>query len=116
VLNTARDASERLLVVAETVMGGAGKKAAWDAAIRRGVGRTGTVEERLQHALLKGRRRQHIEATDEEARKKYDTAAHVIEGPLMDGMNVVGDLFGRQDVPAAGRQDRARDEAGRRPC
>ena len=50
----------------------------------------------------------------EEARQKYARPLAVIEGPLMAGMNVVGDLFGcGQDVPAAGGQERARDEEGR---
>src|SRR5204863_625668 len=51
------------------------------------------VEERLKHALVKGII-DHIDADTEEARQKYPKPLHVIEGPLMAGMNVVGDLFG----------------------
>jgi 5-methyltetrahydrofolate--homocysteine methyltransferase len=55
----------------------------------------------------------HVVADTEEARLKFARPIEVIEGPLMDGMNIVGDLFGAgQDVPAAGRQIGARDEAG----
>src|SRR5207247_8539127 len=52
-----------------------------------------SVEQRLSHALIKGIV-DYIEADLEEALKKYDRALKIIEGPLMDGMNVVGDLFG----------------------
>ncbi|MCX6352318.1 MAG: methionine synthase [Bacteroidetes bacterium] len=55
--------------------------------------RNGTVEERLKHALVKGIV-EFIEADTEEARLKYERPLHIIEGPLMAGMNVVGDLFG----------------------
>jgi 5-methyltetrahydrofolate--homocysteine methyltransferase len=55
--------------------------------------REGPVEERLSHALVKGIV-EYIEEDSEEARQKYDEPIEVIEGPLMDGMNVVGDLFG----------------------
>ena len=55
--------------------------------------RSGTVEERLSHALVKGIV-DFIDADVEEARKKYGAPLAVIEGPLMAGMNVVGDLFG----------------------
>ena len=51
------------------------------------------VQERLTHALVKGIV-DHIEADVEEARQHYDIALKIIEGPLMDGINVVGDLFG----------------------
>jgi 5-methyltetrahydrofolate--homocysteine methyltransferase len=51
------------------------------------------VEERLKHSLVKGIT-DHIEQDVEEVRKKFTRTLHVIEGPLMDGMNVVGDLFG----------------------
>ena len=53
----------------------------------------GTVEERLSHSLVKGIADFIIEDT-EEARQKYDTCLEVIEGPLMNGMGVVGELFG----------------------
>ena len=86
-LNRRPDATERLVDFAETVkqQGKSEKVAdAW---------REGTVEERLSHALVKGIV-EHIEVDTEEARQKLGRPIHVIEGPLMDGMNVVGDLFG----------------------
>jgi 5-methyltetrahydrofolate--homocysteine methyltransferase len=55
--------------------------------------REASVEERLKHALIHGIV-EHVEADTEEARAKYSRPLSVIEGPLMDGMNVVGDLFG----------------------
>src|SRR5262249_57630962 len=55
--------------------------------------RLASVEERLSHALVKGVA-DYIEQDVEEARQKYGRPLNVIEGPLMDGMNVVGDLFG----------------------
>ena len=55
--------------------------------------RTKEVEERLKHALIKGIV-EFIEADTEEARQKYPRPLHVIEGPLMDGMSIVGDYFG----------------------
>ncbi len=81
------DATERLLEFAETFRG--------DAKVRQkdDSWRQGTVEERLSHALVKGIV-DHIEEDTEEARQKHERPLHVIEGPLMDGMNVVGDLFG----------------------
>src|SRR5690606_29118100 len=51
------------------------------------------VEERLSHALVKGIT-EYIEEDTEEARLKYDSPLTVIEGPLMNGMNIVGELFG----------------------
>tara|TARA_B110000093_G_scaffold28865_1_gene28761 strand:+ start:10178 stop:14050 length:3873 start_codon:yes stop_codon:yes gene_type:complete len=59
--------------------------------------RDGTVEERLSHSLVKGIVA-HIDADTEEARLKYPRPLHVIEGPLMDGMKVVGKLFGAGDM------------------
>ncbi|MEM6900886.1 MAG: homocysteine S-methyltransferase family protein, partial [Pseudomonadota bacterium] len=59
--------------------------------------RQGTVEERLSHALVKGIVA-HVDADTEEARQKYPKPLNVIEGPLMDGMKVVGDLFGRGEM------------------
>ena len=59
--------------------------------------RKGTVEERLSHSLVKGIVA-HIDADTEEARLKYDRPLEVIEGPLMDGMKVVGKLFGDGDM------------------
>ncbi len=81
------DATERLVELAETVRGN-GKKAVADESWREE-----SVEERLKHALIKGIV-DHIDADTEEARVKYGRPLAVIEGPLMDGMNVVGDLFG----------------------
>jgi 5-methyltetrahydrofolate--homocysteine methyltransferase len=87
IFNRRPDAAERLVAFAETVKGKAREQTeelAW---------RRGTVEERLTHALVKGISDWIIEDT-EEARRKYERPIQVIEGPLMDGMNVVGDLFG----------------------
>ncbi len=86
-LNRREDATERLVDYAEKVRG-AGKTKVIDTEWRKG-----TVEERLAHALIKGIV-DHVEEDTEEARQKYDKPLHVIEGPLMDGMNTVGDLFG----------------------
>ena len=89
-LNRDEEATERLIDYAECVKaeGGTAKKdvetAAW---------REDTVEERLKHALVKGIVDFIVEDT-EEARLKYDRPLHVIEGPLMAGMGVVGKLFG----------------------
>ena len=87
VLNRREDATERLLEIADTVQGQK-KSAVQDLAWRED-----PVEERLSHALVKGINDYIIEDT-EEARLKFDRPIQVIEGPLMDGMNVVGDLFG----------------------
>jgi 5-methyltetrahydrofolate--homocysteine methyltransferase len=87
VLNRRADATERLVAFAETYKA-KGKKAEEDLAWR---GRS--VEERLAHALVKGITAYIIDDT-EEARRKYARPIQVIEGPLMAGMNVVGDLFG----------------------
>ncbi len=86
-LNRREDATERLLEFAETVKGSAKRKGLDDE------WRNGTVEERLTHSLVKGVI-EYIEADIEEVRQKFEKPLHVIEGPLMDGMNVVGDLFG----------------------
>lgn len=55
--------------------------------------RNKTVQERLSHALVKGIDK-YIEIDAEEVRQHYSTTLAIIEGPLMDGMNIVGDLFG----------------------
>jgi 5-methyltetrahydrofolate--homocysteine methyltransferase len=81
------DATEKLVNYAETVKG-AGKEK-----IRDEEWRNNTVEERLAHSLVKGIV-EYIDVDIEEARVKYKEPIKVIEGPLMDGMNVVGDLFG----------------------
>jgi len=86
-LNRRPDSTERLLEFAETVKG-EGKKLVKDDSWRKE-----SVEKRLEHALVKGIV-EFIEADTEEARQNRDKPLHVIEGPLMDGMNVVGDLFG----------------------
>ncbi|MCB2112557.1 MAG: methionine synthase [Parvularculaceae bacterium] len=88
ILNRRRDATERLLEVAEQYRGEAGRKVEADLSWREA-----GVEERLKHALVKGITEFIIEDT-EEARISLGRPLHVIEGPLMDGMNVVGDLFG----------------------
>ena len=87
VLNRRPDATERLVSFADTVKG-SGKARVEDDSWRQG-----TVQERLSHALVKGIV-DHIEDDTEEARQQYDRPLHVIEGPLMDGMKIVGDLFG----------------------
>ena len=87
VLNRREDSTERLLEVADTVQSqrrDQGPDLSW---------REGPVEERLSHALVEGISDFVVEDT-EEARLKADLPLDVIEGPLMDGMNVVGDLFG----------------------
>jgi 5-methyltetrahydrofolate--homocysteine methyltransferase len=81
------DATERLVEFAKNVSG-AGAKREVDLTWREG-----TVEERLAHAVLHGEV-EFIEADAEEARQKLGAGLLVIEGPLMDGMKVVGDLFG----------------------
>ena len=86
-LNRRPDATERMLEFAETVKSG-GK-----AAVKDEVWRSGSVDERLLHALLKGIT-DHIDVDTEEARQKYGRPLLVIEGPLMGGMRHVGDLFG----------------------
>lgn len=86
-LNRREDATERLLEFAESVKGSAKRKEQDDE------WRNGTLEERITHSLVKGII-EYIDADTEEARLKYEKPLHVIEGPLMSGMNVVGDLFG----------------------
>ena len=81
------DATERLVTFAESFKGQK-KDAIEDLAWR-----SGTVQERLTHALVRGITQWIVEDT-EEARRQYERPIQVIEGPLMDGMNVVGDLFG----------------------
>ncbi len=86
-LDRREDATERLITFAESYKS-EGKKVekgeAW---------RNGSVEDRLAHALVKGIV-DYVETDVEEARKKYNRGLSVIEGPLMAGMNIVGDLFG----------------------
>ncbi len=86
-LNKHEGATEELVDFAETY-----KQEAQDES-KKDEWRELPVEKRLEHALLKGIV-SHIVEDTEEARQKYDSPLDVIEGPLMDGMNVVGDLFG----------------------
>ncbi|HEY0898055.1 MAG TPA: methionine synthase, partial [Sphingobacteriaceae bacterium] len=86
-LNRRPDATEILVEYAETV------KAKGKEAVRDEEWRNATVEERLSHALVKGII-EYLDEDVEEARQKYARPLQVIEGPLMDGMNIVGDLFG----------------------
>lgn len=92
VLNRREDATERMIEIASTLKAGDKKEEAtleW---------RSGTVQERLAHALVQGITQWIVEDT-EEARQQLlangGRPIHVIEGPLMDGMNIVGDLFGQ---------------------
>jgi 5-methyltetrahydrofolate--homocysteine methyltransferase len=87
IFNRKPDATDRLLIFSETVTGKEkedGKKEEW---------RNAPVEDRLKHALVKGIT-DFIEEDTEEARQKLPESINVIEGPLMDGMNIVGELFG----------------------
>ncbi len=88
VLNRRPDATDRLLEAADRFKGGGSKKAAPDLSWRER-----PVAERLKHALIHGVS-DYIEADTEEARLAAARPLHVIEGPLMDAMNAVGDLFG----------------------
>ncbi|CAN5378103.1 methionine synthase [soil metagenome] len=86
-LNRRSDATERLLEYAEKV------KSKGKEVVRDEAWRNDPVEKRLSHALVKGIV-EYIDQDVEEARLKYETGLQIIEGPLMDGMNIVGDLFG----------------------
>jgi 5-methyltetrahydrofolate--homocysteine methyltransferase len=88
ILNRRPDATERLLEIAGRYKGEAGQKRVEDLAWRQW-----PVAKRLEHALVKGIDEFVVEDT-EAARLEFDQPLSVIEGPLMDGMNVVGDLFG----------------------
>ncbi len=88
-LNRRPDATERLLQFAATVKGDGTKKGV----VENLEWRNKPVEDRLQHALIHGIDK-FIEEDTEEARKKYDRCLRIIEGPLMEGMSIVGDLFG----------------------
>jgi 5-methyltetrahydrofolate--homocysteine methyltransferase len=87
ILNRRPDATDRLITFAEKV------KAKGKVEVKDEAWRNSVVEERLKHALINGIT-DYIDADTEEARLKYPKPLDVIEGPLMDGMNVVGDLFG----------------------
>ncbi len=88
ILNRRDDATDRLLTIAEEYRSKGGKVQVADLSWREA-----PVRERLTHALVKGIADFIVEDT-EEARQEFDRPIQVIEGPLMDGMNVVGDLFG----------------------
>ena len=88
ILNRRSDATERLLDIAPNYQGDGKAAAKEDLSWREQ-----EVNKRLEHALVKGITDYIIEDT-EEARQQAERPLHVIEGPLMDGMNVVGDLFG----------------------
>ena len=85
--NDNNEATEKLIAFAETV------KAKGKVEVKDEAWRNEPVEKRLAHALVNGIT-EYIEADTEEARQKYPRPLDVIEGPLMDGMNIVGDLFG----------------------
>jgi 5-methyltetrahydrofolate--homocysteine methyltransferase len=85
--NDNNEATEKLIIHAETV------KAKGKVEIKDEAWRNEPVEKRLAHSLVNGIT-DYIEADTEEARQKYPKPLDVIEGPLMDGMNIVGDLFG----------------------
>jgi 5-methyltetrahydrofolate--homocysteine methyltransferase len=86
-LNRRDDATERLVEFADTI------KSKGKEIVRDEEWRKESVESRLSHSLVKGII-EYLDADVEEARQKYPKPIHVIEGPLMDGMNIVGDLFG----------------------
>ncbi|WP_372521968.1 methionine synthase [Sulfuricaulis sp.] len=88
ILNRRPEATERLLEIASKYAGEGGKAKAQDLAWREA-----PVTERLTHALVHGND-EFVERDTEEARQQFARPIQVIEGPLMDGMNVVGDLFG----------------------
>ncbi len=87
-LNRRPDATERLVDYAETIKSKGGPAAEFDEDWRKE-----PVAERLKHALLKGVVK-YIDEDTEEARQTYPSGLSIIEGPLMDGMSIVGDLFG----------------------
>ena len=86
--NRRDDATDRLVDFAEQFKGQGGKRQEEDLSWREG-----SVEERISYALLKGIDK-FVEEDAEEARQKYDRCLQIIEGPMMDGMSEVGDLFG----------------------
>ncbi len=108
ILNRRDDATDRLLEIADEYRG-AGKKRVVDLAWREK-----TVQERLSHALVNGIT-DFIDEDTEEARLQAERPLHVIEGPLMDGMNVVGDLFGsgKMFLPQVVKSGSRYEESGR---
>jgi 5-methyltetrahydrofolate--homocysteine methyltransferase len=106
-LNRRPDATERLVEFAEAVKS-QGKKAA-----EEDLGwHSGSVEDRLIHALIKGNDR-FIEQDVEEARQQYERSLHIIEGPLMAGMSKIGDLFaaGKMFLPQVVKSARVMKKA-----
>jgi 5-methyltetrahydrofolate--homocysteine methyltransferase len=106
ILNRRHDATERLIDYAERVRHSKAKQK------KEEDWRDLTVQERLSHALVKGLT-DFIEADVLEARKYYPTALEVIEGPLMEGMNIVGDLFssGKMFLPQVVKSARVMKKA-----
>ena len=98
ILNRKPGASERLIALAEAVAGDSGAKGSSGPGEAKGAGSAGvrpeSVEERLQEALVKGIG-DYLQQDLEEALAKYPRAVSIIEGPLMAGMNKVGELFGQ---------------------
>ena len=98
ILNRKPGASERLIALAEAVAGDSGTKGSSGPGEAKGAGSAGvrpeSVEERLQEALVKGVG-DYLQQDLEEALAKYPRAVGIIEGPLMAGMNKVGELFGQ---------------------
>jgi len=92
VLNRRPDAAERLIELAEALKATSGE-AAGQQAVKHDAWRDESVQERLKYALMKGIG-DYLEQDLAEALPLYDKAVNVIEGPLMDGMNYVGELFG----------------------
>ncbi len=107
VLNRRDDATDRLLEIAERYKGKGGKTQEEDLAWREW-----PVTKRLEHSLVKGITNFIIEDT-EECRQQAERPIHVIEGPLMDGMNVVGDLFsdGKMFLPQVVKSARVMKQA-----
>ena len=92
VLNRRQDAAERLIEMAEALKV-ASSNVEFTQSVSQQVWRKGTIEERLRHALVKGLG-EYLESDLQEALVKYPKAVAIIEGPLMQGMNEVGELFG----------------------
>ena len=110
IFNRRADATERMVTFAETIKGGGLARQddlTW---------REGTVQERLSHALVHGIV-DYIEDDTEEARQAYDRPLEVIEGPLMEGMKIVGDLFGsgKMFLPQVVKSRARHEEGGRLP-
>ena len=107
VLNRRADATERVLEIADRYGGSAGRRQA-DEASWRALG----VDKRLEHALVHGLT-EHIVDDTEEARLQASDPVDVIEGPLMDGMNIVGDLFasGQMFLPQVVKSARVMKQA-----